>query len=96
VFLTKEQTQVISSTAALCPDDSTRFLAFKLLDKYISFGNEEAQMFMISDLIERCPFLAMKTAAIGLLKDRVSIAIENYKTKKVKYIHFIKNKSTSY
>lgn len=48
-------------------------------------------MFMILDLIERCPFLAMRTAAIGLLKDRVSTAIKNYKTNKVK-IDLIFNK----
>ncbi|KAI9356382.1 hypothetical protein BD770DRAFT_106284 [Pilaira anomala] len=63
--------EIISSVAASCPDSSIRFLSYKLIEKILYFGNDETRVFFLIELLDRCPFPTMRTAAIGLLKDQI-------------------------
>lgn len=63
--------QIISTVASICPDSSIRFLSYQLTQKFLNFGEEETRIFFLQELLDRCPFPTMKTAAIGLLKDQI-------------------------
>ncbi|CAO3704118.1 unnamed protein product [Rhizopus stolonifer] len=63
--------QIISTVASVCPDPSIRFLSYQLTQKFLNFGEEETRIFFLQELLDRCPFPTMKTAAIGLLKGQI-------------------------
>lgn len=63
--------QIISSVASICPDPSIRFFSYQLLQKFLDFSDDETCAFFLQELLGRCPFPSMRTAAIGLLKDQI-------------------------
>ncbi|KAG1412692.1 hypothetical protein G6F58_007891 [Rhizopus delemar] len=63
--------QIISSVASICPDPSIRFFSYQLLQKFLDFSDDETCGFFLQELLDRCPFPSMRTAAIGLLKDQI-------------------------
>lgn len=69
--------------ASTCPDSTIRFVTYKLIEKFINYGNEEVQLFLFEELLVRCPFPSMKVAAIGLLKDHVWKVLDEKKVCKV-------------
>ncbi|CAO3613360.1 unnamed protein product [Mucor hiemalis] len=72
VFPAARIIEIISSVASTCPDPSIRFLSYKLVEKFLAFGDDETKVFFLTELLDRCPFPSMKTAAIGLLKDQIN------------------------
>lgn len=63
--------QLLSTVSALSPDPATRFLAFRLLSTLVIDGTaqEETQLMLLKDLVDDCPFEAMRVAALGLLQE---------------------------
>lgn len=61
----------MSTVAALSPDPSRRFLAFRLLTTLILQGTEDEaiQLMLLKDLIEDCPYEPLRVAAIGILRE---------------------------
>ncbi|KAI9267383.1 hypothetical protein BY458DRAFT_512206 [Sporodiniella umbellata] len=64
--------QILSAVASMCPNPSIRFFSYHLIQRFLDFGDKEARLFFLLELLDRCPFPSMKTAAIGLLKDQVN------------------------
>ncbi|KAI9271140.1 hypothetical protein EDC94DRAFT_304857 [Helicostylum pulchrum] len=79
VFPASRIIEVISSVASTCPDASIRFLSYKLIEKFLYFADDETRVFFLIELLDRCPYPTMKTAAIGLLKDQIDGCF-NHKT----------------
>ncbi|KAI7882308.1 uncharacterized protein EV154DRAFT_33378 [Mucor mucedo] len=73
-FQASQLIEIISSVAATHPDPSLRFFSYKLVEKFLNFGDEETRVFLLRELLETCPFHCMKTAAIGLLKEQINQA----------------------
>ncbi|CEP18348.1 hypothetical protein [Parasitella parasitica] len=63
--------EIISTAASTCPDSTVRFAAYKLIEKFINYGDENTQLFLFDELLVRCPYPSMKVAAIQLLKDHI-------------------------
>jgi hypothetical protein len=49
-------------------------LSFKLIQRFLDFGDDETKVFFLYELIEACPYPSMNTAAIGLLKTYIGYA----------------------
>ncbi|KAI7862800.1 hypothetical protein BDF14DRAFT_1885705 [Spinellus fusiger] len=64
--------QIISSAASLSENSEFRFLAYRLLGRFLDICNDEARMFLMMELHKNCPYPTMKVAAIGLLKEQVN------------------------
>lgn len=76
VFPASQIIEVISSVASTNADASHRFLSYKLIEKFLNFGDDETRVFFLTELLDRCPFPCMKTASIGLLKDQIDQAFK--------------------
>ncbi|CAO0792451.1 unnamed protein product [Mucor circinelloides] len=72
--------QLLTTVASACPDSTIRFVTYKLIEKFLSVSNEEVQLFLFGELLQRCPYPSMKVAAIGLLKDHVCKVLEQNKS----------------
>lgn len=82
-FQASQLIEIISSVASTHPDPSIRFFSYKLVEKFLNFGDDETRVFLLTELLETCPFHCMKTAAIGLLKDQINQAFA-----KVEFLFF--------
>ncbi|CAI2185167.1 13328_t:CDS:2, partial [Funneliformis geosporum] len=58
--------QVISVFASTSPDETLRFISFKLLSRLITLCKDDARIFLLRELLTNCPFETMKSAAIGI------------------------------
>jgi hypothetical protein len=54
-----------------------------LIEKFLNFGDDETRVFFLLELLDRCPFPSMKTAAIGLFKDQINQSFNNLSEIKV-------------
>lgn len=88
VFPAARIIEIISSVASTCPDPSIRFLSYKLIEKFLAFGDDETKVFFLNELLDRCPFPSMKTAAIGLLKDQINKSFNELKEDSKKFSIF--------
>ncbi|KAI8071897.1 hypothetical protein BDF21DRAFT_80591 [Thamnidium elegans] len=77
VFPASRIIEVISSVASTCPDASIRFLSYKLIENFLNFADDETRVFFLIELLDRCPYPTMRTAAIGLLKDQIDRCFNN-------------------
>ncbi|KAK4510868.1 Aldo_ket_red domain-containing protein [Mucor velutinosus] len=68
--------QLLTTVASVCPDSTIRFITYKLIEKFISLGDEQVQLFLFEELLQTCPYPSMNVAAIGLLKDHVCKVFE--------------------
>ena len=59
-------------------------MAYKLVERFLGFCDDEARVFFIIELLDRCPFPSMQTAAIGLLKDQIGASYKQWQEKKVR------------
>lgn len=75
--------QLLTTVASACPDSTIRFVTYKLIEKFLSVSNEEVQLFLFGELLQRCPYPSMKVAAIGLLKDHVCKVLEQNKVTQI-------------
>ncbi|GAN01173.1 hypothetical protein MAM1_0005c00604 [Mucor ambiguus] len=71
--------QLLTTVASTCPDSTIRFVTYKLIEKFISLGDEQVQLFLFEELLQRCPYPSMNVAAIGLFKDSVCKVFEEKK-----------------
>ncbi|KAI7860737.1 hypothetical protein BDC45DRAFT_430218, partial [Circinella umbellata] len=69
--------EIISSTAAMCPNADLRYAAYQMIRCFIDMCTAEAQLFVLLKLLESCPFQPMRAATVNLLKDRIANAFEN-------------------
>ncbi|KAI9257214.1 hypothetical protein BDA99DRAFT_133277 [Phascolomyces articulosus] len=69
--------EMISSTAAMCPNADLRYVAYQLIKCFIDMCDPEAQLFVFLELLETCPLQAMRAATVNLLKDRIAAAFDN-------------------
>ncbi|OAD08270.1 hypothetical protein MUCCIDRAFT_105228 [Mucor lusitanicus CBS 277.49] len=71
--------QLLTTVASACPDSTIRFVTYKLIEKFISLSDEQVQLFLFEELLQRCPYPSMNVAAIGLLKDHVCKVLKEKK-----------------
>lgn len=67
----------MSTLSSLSPNPETRFLAFRLVSSLIvthTAKREEIQLMLLRDLIENCPFDQMRVAAMGILRDVLTLS----------------------
>ncbi|KAI8973475.1 hypothetical protein BDF20DRAFT_907057 [Mycotypha africana] len=68
--------EILSFVAATCPESSIRFYIYKLIEKIVKSADDEACLYILYELLDRCPYSSMNTAAVGLLKDQISRSID--------------------
>ncbi|KAI9029826.1 hypothetical protein CLU79DRAFT_695119 [Phycomyces nitens] len=71
--------EIVSSVASLSENPSIRFISHQFIANTLEMSNDEVRMFALRELLERCPYPAMKTAAIGLFKDQINRAFGSKK-----------------
>ncbi|CAG8581563.1 15889_t:CDS:10 [Funneliformis mosseae] len=64
--------QFISVFASTSPDETLRFISFKLLSRLITLCKDDARIFLLRELLTNCPFETMKSAAIEIVKENVA------------------------
>ena len=62
--------------AAQSSNPDMRLVAYQLISCFIDICAPEAKLMVFIELLEGCPYSAMKAAAIGLLKDRIAQALD--------------------
>lgn len=55
-------------------DATLRFLGYQLIDQFINLSMDETRLYILTELLENCPYPTMKTASIGLLKNQIVYA----------------------
>ncbi len=64
--------QAISVFASTSPNETLRFISFKLLSHLITLCKDDARIFLLRELLTSCPFETMKSAAIEIVKENVA------------------------
>ncbi|KAI8081281.1 uncharacterized protein BX664DRAFT_388292 [Halteromyces radiatus] len=67
--------QTLTSMTCMADNANFRFLGHQLLQRFLQLGTDEIRLFVLTELLQNCPFPTMHTAAIGLLKDQVDQAL---------------------
>jgi hypothetical protein len=75
--------EIIATMASSCPDSGVRFYSYQLIQSVLRLSEDDVRVFVLTELLERCPYPSMHTAAIGLLKDQIHQAFERYTETKV-------------
>ncbi|CAG8551067.1 12739_t:CDS:10 [Funneliformis caledonium] len=68
--------QFISVFASTSPDETLRFISFKLLSRLITLCKDDARIFLLRELLTNCPFETMKSAAIEIVKENVAQGLD--------------------
>ncbi|KAI9303226.1 hypothetical protein BJ944DRAFT_106107 [Cunninghamella echinulata] len=63
--------QTLTSITSMTNDATLRFLGYQLIDQFIKLSTDETRIFILTELLDNCPFPTMKTASIGLLKNQI-------------------------
>ncbi|KAI8331193.1 hypothetical protein BC941DRAFT_439240 [Chlamydoabsidia padenii] len=63
--------QIMTSITSMVDDPKLRFIGHQLIARFIQLGTDDTRLFILTELVDNCPFPTMHTAAIGLLKDQI-------------------------
>ncbi|ORZ03763.1 hypothetical protein BCR43DRAFT_483921 [Syncephalastrum racemosum] len=69
--------QSIATATTVCSDPQLRFLGYTLLSRFLDMCADDAKVYVLSELLERCPWSAMRAASVGLLKEQVQRAFDD-------------------
>ncbi|CAO3610070.1 unnamed protein product [Cunninghamella blakesleeana] len=67
-----EAFQIFTSVTSMTKDATLRFLGYQLIDQLINLSLDETRLYLLTELLENCPYPTMKTASIGLLKNQIT------------------------
>lgn len=67
----------MATTTTMCPDPQLRFLCYTLISRFLDMCTDDAKVYILSELLERCPWPAMRAASVGLLKEQVQRAFDD-------------------
>ncbi|CAO3625822.1 unnamed protein product [Cunninghamella echinulata] len=63
--------QNLTSITSTTNDATLRFLGYQLIDQFMKLSTDETRIFILTELLDNCPFPTMRTASIGLLKNQI-------------------------
>ncbi|KAI8883476.1 hypothetical protein K501DRAFT_285371 [Backusella circina FSU 941] len=74
--------EMVATMASSCPDAGVRFYSYRLIQSVLRLSEDDVRVFVLTELLERCPYTSMHTAAIGLVKDQIHRSFEEYEETK--------------